>query len=68
MNHVAVLVAEWFSVREMFVFQTVSRKEELEQYALESFEADNWAWLRAEWDDEQFGYGLDHRLTPWMFG
>ena len=63
MDRVAGMVAEWFSLHERLIFQSVSKnislqlEEELEGEVWDSFKADSWALLSSEW--EQYCYNLE---------
>ena len=54
MDRAAAMVAEWFSLDERLIFQSVSNafhfnwKGELESKVLDSFKADSWASVSSE--------------------
>ena len=55
-GRVAGMVAEWFSLHERLIFQSVSKnislqlEEELEREVWHSLEADSWALLSGDWE------------------
>ena len=62
MDRVAGLVADWFSLRERLIFQSVFKnislrlEGELEREVWNSLEADSWALLSSKW--EQYCYEI----------